>query len=424
MSQDTPTGWDPKPVEFRSPRCTPRQLMVDTFQIDPVVSEDGLCDQINAACEVMEQHYENGFYSKLTVFRHWSKHNPEISGKIARPRAYRWYLRRELLKLAKRGAQITITRSRPRVDLNSPQLLELIDETDFDLTRKKVFLFGPERSELSIKRLEHYTGSRAEDFQRYVLLTNYNMHIEAFANQFPDCVKPSRDNVQMPTLHHTEGENRGISIVNIGVGPSNAKNLTDHLAVLRPDAMLMVGHCAGVRNHQEIGDFVLASGYMRGDHLLDDALPPSVPITPSFLLNRALAGVLDESDLRYRIGAVYTTADRNWELSLRTALEHLRVSRSIAVDMESATVAANGFRYRIPNATLLCVSDKPLHGQPKLPSAAKAFYDETKKRHLVVATRAFEKIRQEYPNGLPNSDIRAPEESLLEGPDANSKECW
>ena len=240
--------------------------MHETFRIDPDVSEQSLSEQIAAACEQMEETYADGFYSKLTVYRHWSKHNPELSGKIARPRAYRWYLRRELLKLARRGAEITIARSRPRVDLNSPQLLEMIDETDFDLTRKKVFLFGPERSELSIKRLEHYTGTNAEDFQRYVLLTNYNMHIAAFIRQFPDCERSKRDDVQMPTLHHREPDNRGISIVNIGVGPSNAKNLTDHLAVLRPDAVLMVGHCAGVRNHQEIGDFVLASGYMRADH--------------------------------------------------------------------------------------------------------------------------------------------------------------
>ena len=393
--------------------------MEEHYQIDPNQPGEGLCEQIKTACERMEQTYEDGFYSKLTVYRHWSKHNPELSGKIARPRAYRWYLRRELLKLARRGAEITVSRSKPRVDLNSPRLLEMVDETNFDLTRKKVFLFGPERSELSIKRLEHYTGTRAEDFQRYVLLTNYNMHIEAFASQFPDCVRPDRDGVQMPTLHHKEKDNLGISIVNIGVGPSNAKNLTDHLAVLRPDAMLMVGHCAGVRNHQEIGDFVLASGYMRGDHLLDEALPPSVPITPSFLLNRALASTLDGSDLPYRIGAVFTTADRNWELSLQRTMEHLRDSRSIAVDMESATVAANGFRYRIPNATLLCVSDKPLHGQPKLPGAAKAFYEDTKNQHLAVATSAIQSIKKEHPNGLPNSDIRAPEESLLEGSDGS-----
>ncbi len=391
--------------------------MSDIFRIDPGLADDALRERIEATCDRLEQTFDEGFYSKVTVHRHWSKHNPDISGKIARPRAYRWYLRRELLKLAKRGAAITVTRSRKRVDLASPSLLELIDETDFDLTRKKVFLFGPERSELSIQRLEHYTGTRAEDFQRYVLLTNYQMHMEAFASQFIDCVRPHRIGVQMPAFHHSAPDNRGITIVNIGVGPSNAKNLTDHLAVLRPDAMLMVGHCAGVRNHQEVGDFVLASGYMRGDHILDAALPPAVPVTPSFLFNRALARALDESGLPYRIGTVYTTGDRNWELTLRQTLVDLRASRSIAVDMESATVAANGFRYRIPNATLLCVSDKPLHGQPKLPAEATTFYNDTKLRHLSIATSAIGLIKEEFPEGLPNSDIRAWEEPLLGGPD-------
>ena len=132
-------------------------------------SEEALRQRIEDACDAMEQHYADNFYSKIRVLRHWSKHNPTISGEIARPSAYRWYLRRELLKLAGARAEINIVRSRQRVDLNSPQLLELIDESDFDITRKKVFLFGPERADLSIQRLEHYTGTKAEDFQRHVL---------------------------------------------------------------------------------------------------------------------------------------------------------------------------------------------------------------------------------------------------------------
>ena len=70
------------------------------------------------------------------------------------------------------------------------------------------------------------------------------------------------------------------------------------------------------------------------------------------------------------MGIVYTTANRNWELNLAPVEERLRLSRALAVDMESATVAANGFRYRIPTATLLAVSDKPLHAQPKLSADA------------------------------------------------------
>lgn len=376
-----------------------------------------LRQQIEAACEWMEQIYSRGRYVRVTVLRSWSQHNPTISGKIAKPAAYRWYLKRELLKLALKGAEIELRPDRERIELSSPELLAQIDETDFDHTLKKVFLFGPERAELSIERLEHYTGTTAEHFQRYVLLTNYQMHMDAFESMFPDCLR-AIGSVQMPAYHAVSDNSAGVSIVNIGVGPSNAKNFTDHLAVLRPDAMLMIGHCAGIRNHQEIGDFVLASGYMRADHVLDAALPRSVPLSPSFLLNRYLAKVMDDRALPYRYGTVYTTADRNWELAIKGTLEDLRASRSVAVDMESATVAANGFRYRIPSATLLCVSDKPLHGKPKLPQSAQTFYSETKQQHLVVACAAIALARKEYPDGLPNSDIRAMDEPLMGGPDS------
>ena len=390
--------------------------MTETVRIVPGGSEAELEASITKACELMDEAYKLGYYSKITVTRSWSKHNPTISGKASRPSAYRWYLRRELLKLVRQGAEIEVVPDRARVDLSSPDLLKRIDESDFDLTRKKLFLFGPERVDLSTQRLEHYTGTQPERFQRYVLLTNYKMHMDAFETAYPDCEKPSRPDVQMPAYHHVTDKNDGVSIVNIGVGPSNAKNLTDHLAVLRPDAMIMVGHCAGIRNHQEIGHFVLATGYMRADRLLDDTLPVSVPVAPSFLINRYLAKVLEERKLAYRMGIVYTTCDRNWELALRGTLDDLHASRSVAVDMESATVAANGFRYRIPSATLLCVSDKPLHGKPKLPGEAKSFYMETKKQHLAVAIGAVELARQEFPDGLLNSDIRALDEPLMGGP--------
>ena len=376
-----------------------------------------LAERIEEACEWMEQIYTEGRYARIIVNRSWSNHNPTITGEIAKPSAFRWYLRRELCRLARKGAEIEIRPGNARVNLNAPDLLDVIDETEFDHTRKKVFLFGPERAELSIQRLEHYTGTAAEHFQRYILLTNYQMHMDAFEDMFNNNLQPA-GNVQMPAYHQVTDDNSGVSIVNIGVGPSNAKNLTDHLAVLRPDAMIMVGHCAGIRNHQEIGDFVLASGYMRADHVLDEALPRSVPLTPSFHLNRYLAKVLDGRSLPYRSGTVYTTADRNWELVLGRTLKDFRSSRSMAVDMESATVAANGFRYRIPSATLLCVSDKPLHGRPKLPESAQSFYSETKIHHLSVACEALALARAEYPEGLPNSDIRALDEPLLGGPDS------
>jgi len=390
----------------------------DAFEVrlDPNADRRVLEEQIHAALEHMVATYASGRYPRLVIERSWSRHNPTIWGEFARPSAYRWYLSRELRRLIQKDATIRIESEREVTTLDDASLLERIDENEWNLNQKKLFLFAPERVELSIERLEHYTGSDAALFQRYVLLTNYQMHMKVFEEEFPDCHRPAGD-VQMPAYHYVLDDNLGVSIVNIGVGPSNAKNFTDHLAVLRPDAMVMVGHCGGIRNHQRVGDYVLASGYMRADRVLDDLLPLGVPLAPSFLLNVYLSKALEEENLSYRLGTVYTTADRNWELALGKTRQDLSLSRSLAIDMESATVAANGFRYRIPHATLLCVSDKPLHGSPKLSAKAAEFYQETRRKHLSVAIRALSNAKADWPDGLPNSSIRALDEPLMGGVD-------
>lgn len=377
-------------------------------------NEKELINIVNKACDLMEKIYDEGDYPKIVVKREWSEHNPILSGEMAFPRAYRWYLTRELKKLAEKNAEIKIFPSRPKVALNDPALFDNADEDEWDITQKKMFLFSPERIDISLDRLTHYTGTKAEDFQRYILFTNYDMHVEVFKDLFPDCIEPDRT-VQMPAYHHKLPENKGFTLVNIGVGPSNAKTISDHVAVLRPDAMVMVGHCGGLRNHQEIGDFVLATGFMRDDGVLDDILPLNIPITPNHLLNVYLKEQLDEHDRSYRLGTVYTTANRNWEFIKKRTVEQIHISRSVAIDMESATVATNGYRYRIPFATLLCVSDKPLHGKPKLSGAAQSFYENSKELHLKMVIDAINLSKELYPHGLPNASIRAINEPLMGG---------
>lgn len=384
------------------------------FTKDAFSNEEELLKLVEDACDMMEQIYEEGDYPKVTVKRTWSGHNPIITGELAVPSAYRWYLKRELKKLAEKGAEVKIFPSRPRLQSNDPTIFDNTDEDEWDITQKKLFLFSPERIDISLDRLNHYTGTNPSDFQRYILFTNYDMHVEVFKNLFPDCTEP-RHAVQMPAYHHKMPDNKGFSLVNIGVGPSNAKTISDHVAVLRPDAMVMVGHCGGLRNHQEIGDFVLATGFMREDGVLDDILPLNIPITPNHLLNVYLKDQLDQRERNYRLGTVYTTANRNWEFIKRRTVEQIHVSRSVAIDMESATVATNGYRYRIPFATLLCVSDKPLHGKPKLSGAAQTFYQNSKNKHLKIVIDAINLSKQMYPEGLPNASIRAINEPLMGG---------
>lgn len=387
------------------------QMEIHSHQIE---SEEQLHETAEKACDLMEAIYREGQYPKLTIRRDWSIHNPVITGEMALPGAYRWFLMRELKKLLRRGAELTIHPSRERRAMTDPALFDHADEGDWDITQKKLFLFSPERIDISMNRLEHYTGTNPQDFQRTILFTNYDMHVEVFHAMYPGCVKPGRP-VQMPAYHHVLPDNKGVTLVNIGVGPSNAKTISDHVAVLRPDAMVMVGHCGGLRNHQDIGDFVLATGFMRADGVLDDLLPLNIPITPNYSLNYYLKEVLDRHERSYRMGTVYTTANRNWEFNKRVAVQEIHVSRSVAIDMESATVATNGYRYRVPFATLLCVSDKPLHGKPKLSGEAQHFYEQSKELHLRMVIEAMEMSKAEHPEGLPTASIRALNEPLMGG---------
>src|SRR5437899_4611630 len=202
-------------------------------------------------CDALDQIDAEGWYPSIEVLRPWSSHNPHLTVEFARPRAIRRYLERELRALLERGATVTVRPSRAALSLDDPALFRALDEWGWDLRAKKLFLFAPERQALSMERIEHYCGTPAEMFERYVLFTNYDMHVDAFREFCADAEGPDRSGVQMPAWHHRLPGGDGVSIVDIGVGPSNAKTITDHLAVLRPDAMVMIGHCAGLRNHQE-----------------------------------------------------------------------------------------------------------------------------------------------------------------------------
>jgi AMP nucleosidase len=207
---------------------------------------------------------------------------------------------------------------------------------------------------------------------------------------------------------------QGITLVNIGVGPSNAKTITDHLAVLRPQAWIMIGHCGGLRGSQTIGDYVLAHAYLRDDHVLDEVLPPDIPIPSIAEMQRALydaaklvSGESGETlKRRLRTGTVVTTDDRNWELRYTSSAIRFNQSRAVAIDMESATIAAQGYRFRVPYGTLLCVSDKPLHGEIKLPGQANAFYERAISQHLQIGIATVDLLREEGPN-LHSRKLRA-----------------
>jgi len=382
---------------------------------------------------------------------------------ITHPRAFRRYLLEQLQPLlAEYGAKIEVAVSDQEIPY--PYVLERADElargkvTAADLARhfptpqlaavgdeiadgqwenrkgqpRPLSLFDAARVDYSLRRLVHYTGSDWRHVQNWILLTNYHRYVDQFVRwgreqlhaggPFQRLVLPGNLVVeashsaeqadaivaacewhrsQMPAYHLVAPEGEGVTLVNIGVGPSNAKNITDHLAVLRPNCWLMVGHCGGLRVTQRIGDYVLAHAYLRQDRILDALLPPEIPLpalaeiqvalqdaaaTVTGAQGEALKGLL-------RTGTVVTNDDRNWELRFTQESRRINLSRAIAVDMESGTIAAQGFRLRVPYGTLLCVSDKPLHGEIKLPGGANAFYERAVAQHLEIGLKALDLLR-------------------------------
>ena len=307
-------------------------------------------------------------------------------------------------------------------------------------------LFRAARIDYSLHRLYHYTGTDPEYFQNFVIFTNYQFYVDVFTRMCregmasgnpigeafvepgnivthnkrlskaaPAAASPQRA-PQMPAFHLVEPDSGGITIVNIGTGPSNARNITDHIAVLRPHAWLMLGHCAGLRNTQKLGDYVLAHGYVREDHVLDDELPLWVPIPALAEMQVALEQSVGEVtgltgfELKrvMRTGTVASVDNRNWELGDHDAImRRLSQSRAIALDMESAAIAANGFRFRVPYGTLLCISDKPLHGEIKLAGMADEFYRQRVGQHLQIGLKALEHLRAQERERLHSRKLRS-----------------
>jgi AMP nucleosidase len=305
-------------------------------------------------------------------------------------------------------------------------------------------LFRAARVDYSLHRLYHYTGTDPEHFQNFVIFTNYQFYVDAFSQLCKGRLASGRigcdafvepGNVvtrnkrvgggttgaalgrmpQMPAFHFVEPGYQGITMINIGTGPSNARTITDHVAVLRPHAWLMLGHCAGLRNTQKLGDYVLAHGYVREDHVLDQELALWMPVPALAEVQVALEQAVSEVtglagfELKrvMRTGTVASVDNRNWEIGDPAIIRRLSQSRAIALDMESATIAANGFRFRVPYGTLLCVSDKPLHGEIKLAGMAGEFYLQRVGQHLEIGLKALEKLKSQEWERLHSRKLRS-----------------
>jgi AMP nucleosidase len=201
--------------------------------------------------------------------------------------------------------------------------------------------------------IKRYTGSSPENFGDWILLTNFQNYVDKFAERFDTQVN-GRGGPMTSTTNKD-----GLSIVNFGIGSSNAATIMDLLSAVNPKGVLFLGKCGGLKHSTEIGHFILPSAAIRGEGTGNDYFPKEVPALPSFKIHKYVSDKLCENDLEYRTGVIYTTNRRVWEYD-EEFKEYLRKVRVLGIDMETATIFVVGFANGIERGALLLVSDTPM----------------------------------------------------------------
>ncbi len=200
--------------------------------------------------------------------------------------------------------------------------------------------------------LPRYTGVSLESLGKYILLTNFEDYVDQFADE--EGVEVQGRDRPMPNA--TSGD---ISMVDFGMGSANAATIMDLLSAISPKAVLFLGKCGGLKKKNKVGDMILPIAAIRGEGTSDDYFPKEVPALPAFSLQRSVSGRIRDRGIDYWTGTVFTTNRRVWEHD-REFKEHLRRTRTMGIDMETATIFMVGFANGIPTGALLLVSDQPM----------------------------------------------------------------
>lgn len=201
--------------------------------------------------------------------------------------------------------------------------------------------------------LPRYTGCPLEEFEPYILLTNFSQYIKMFSEMHDYAVIYGEDKAMQAC---SAG---GITIINFGIGSPMAATIMDLLSAIKPMAVLFLGKTGGLKKKIPVGELILPIAAVRGEGTSNDYFPPEVPSLPAFALQKAISTTIRDYSLDYWTGTVYTTNRRVWEHD-KTFKKYLKSIRAMAVDMETATIFSVGFANKIPTGALLLVSDHPM----------------------------------------------------------------
>lgn len=236
--------------------------------------------------------------------------------------------------------------------------------------------------------LPRYTGVALEKFSQFILLTNFQNYVELFAKKYGVEVDGEDQNMPSATAN-------GVTIINFGMGSANAATIMDLLSAIKPKGVLFLGKCGGLKAKNKLGDFILPIAAIRHDGTSNDYMPPEIPALPAFNLQRAVSTSIRDFGRDYYTGTVLTTNRRVWEHDEKFK-EYLRITRAMAIDMETATIFITGFVNYIPTGALLLVSDQPMISAGiKTDASDKIVTENFVNDHLDIGVEAMRIIRTE-----------------------------
>ena len=233
--------------------------------------------------------------------------------------------------------------------------------------------------------LPRYTERKLEDFDQYILLTNFTKYIELFAEHFKVPIVGLKNS--MPNA--SAG---GVTIINFGMGSSNAATIMDLLSAIKPKAVLFLGKCGGLKKINNLGDYVMPIAAIRGEGTSNEYLPPEVPSLPAFSMMRAISSAIRDFGKDYWTGTIYTTNRRVWEYD-NEFKNYLRSTHATGIDMETATLFTAGFANEIPIGALLMISDKPMEEEGvKTEASDKVVTKQFAGEHVLLGVEALRQI--------------------------------
>jgi AMP nucleosidase len=232
--------------------------------------------------------------------------------------------------------------------------------------------------------LPRYTGMTLDQFGRYIILVNFSNYVQMFADRYGVQVMGHGKAMQAATAD-------GITIINFGMGSPNAATIMDLLSAINPIACIFLGKCGGLKKNH-VGDLILPIAAIRGEGTSNDYFPPEVPALPAFALQKAISTTIRDSAFDYWTGTVFTTNRRVWEWDIAFK-DRLREMRSIAIDMETATIFTVGFKNKIPVGAILLVSDMPMMPEGvKTDASDKAVTTNYVERHLNIGIDSLKQL--------------------------------